>query len=161
MGVQRAGGALQSLDRIPFDERLGNALVAYPRYLAKALLPRDLAVFYPHPEATLPLWQPLAAAVLLLAISALAFAGWRRRPYLFVGWFWFVGTLVPVIGLVQVGGQAIADRYTYLPLIGLSIALAWGAVELLGRALPRPALQACGALALAALGAASWLQVRH
>lgn len=159
--VQRAGGALQSLERIPFDERLGNAIVAYPRYLAKALLPRDLAVFYPHPEATLPLWQPLAAAALLLAISALACVGWRRRPYLFVGWFWFVGSLVPVIGLVQVGGQALADRYTYLPLIGLSIAVAWGAVELLGRALPRPALQACGTLTLVALGAAAWLQVRH
>jgi tetratricopeptide (TPR) repeat protein len=159
--VQRAGGAMRTLDHVPLDERLGNALVAYVRYIGKAFFPSGLAVFYPHPESALPLWQPLAAAAFLVGVSVFAFLGWRRRPYLFMGWFWFVGTLVPVIGLVQVGNQAIADRYTYLPLIGLSIAVTWGAVEAAGRALPRPALRFAGALVLAVLGGTAWLQVRH
>jgi Flp pilus assembly protein TadD len=100
-------------------------------YLAKTLWPRNLAVFYPHPADGLPLGQVVAAAVLLVGVTALAVA-WRKRcPYLAVGWLWYLGTLVPVIGLVQVGEQALADRYTYVPLVGLFIALVWGAADLL------------------------------
>ena len=159
--VQRAGGAVQALDRLPFDQRLANAPVAYLRYLGKSFLPTDLAVIYPHPGASLPLWQPLAAAAALLGISAAALLAWRRRPYLAVGWLWFLGTLVPVIGLVQVGNQALADRYTYLPLVGLSIAVAWGARDLLGRALPRTATALGGAATLAVLGLLTSIQVGH
>jgi Tfp pilus assembly protein PilF len=127
--VQKQCGAMTFGARFDFTDRLANAAVAYVIYLGKTLWPANLGVFYPF-VAGRPLWQPLAAAALLAAITGLTVWQARRRPYLAVGWFWFVGTLVPVIGLVQVGRQAMADRYTYVPLIGLFIALAWGAADL-------------------------------
>jgi len=123
------GGALKTLDHFPLTVRLGNALYAYAAYLGKIFLPRDLAVFYPHPES-LSLWQTAGAGLLIAAVTALVLRWYRERPYLPVGWFWFLGTLVPVIGLVQVGLQAMADRYVYFPLIGLLILLVWGAADL-------------------------------
>ena len=96
-------------------------------YLGQFFCPVGLAVFYPHPESNLPVWQVVGAVLVLACISAGALACWRRRPYVLVGWLWYLGMLVPVIGLVQVGMHAAADRYTYLPQIGLYIALAWGA----------------------------------
>jgi protein O-mannosyl-transferase len=105
---------------------LANALVSYAAYLGQSFYPVDLAVFYPHPGAHLQTASIAAALVLLVAITALAIYGWGRWPFLLVGWLWFLGTLVPVIGLVQNGAHARADRYTYLSQIGLSIALAWG-----------------------------------
>ncbi len=108
--------------------RLGSALVSYATYLGQFFYPLGLAVFYPHPQAGLPTWDAVAALFLLAGISLAVIVRVRRNPYLFVGWFWYLGMLVPVIGLVQVGLQAMADRYTYLPQIGLSIALTWGAV---------------------------------
>ena len=124
--------ALQSLTGFPFPVRVGNAAVAYARYLGKTFWPTDLALPYPHPGAW-PLTIIFAATALLLAVSAAVFQHRHTRPYLAVGWCWFLGTLVPVIGLVQVGGQSMADRYTYLPLLGIFIALAWGAGELVAR----------------------------
>lgn len=124
--AQRSSDAVASLEWISPGGRLANALVAYARYLGKTFWPADLAVFYPHPTSW-PLVAILGATVLLLVISGIVVPWRQRRPYLVVGWFWFVGTLVPVIGLVQVGGQSLADRYTYVPLIGLFIALVWGA----------------------------------
>ena len=103
--------------------RISNALVGYVSYLGMTLWPRPLAVLYPFVKH--PLWQPLAAAALLAAIMAAVLGPLRRRRYLAVGWFRYLGTLVPVIGLVQVGMQSIADRYTYLPLIGIFIMVAW------------------------------------
>ncbi len=118
------------LDFIPLWSRIANALVSYVAYAEQLFYPVGLAAFYPHPGSTLPIWK-VAGAVLLLAAISLAAVLWRRKcPYLIVGWLWYVGMLVPVIGLVQVGQQAMADRYTYLPEIGLVIALAWGAKRL-------------------------------
>ena len=123
--AQRAGGAVVSADQVPLKLRLENAVVAYVSYLRKMVWPNDLAILYPHPLDQLPLWQVLASGLCLLLLTALAVGLRRRCPYLLVGWLWYLGTLVPVIGLVQVGVQAMADRYTYVPLIGIFLALAW------------------------------------
>ncbi|HQL78767.1 MAG TPA: tetratricopeptide repeat protein [Verrucomicrobiota bacterium] len=125
--VQR--GAMPGAGNFPLGARFGNALVSYCRYLGKQFWPTDLAVFYPYPGHW-PLGTVLGAGGLLLAISVLAFARRRRSPFLLMGWLWFVGTLVPMIGLVQVGGQAMADRYTYIPTLGVLVAAVWGAHEL-------------------------------
>ncbi|HJT76518.1 MAG TPA: tetratricopeptide repeat protein, partial [Gemmataceae bacterium] len=126
---------VQSLDYLPLTYRLANVPLAYATYIGMMLWPAHLAVFYPHPGAHLSLGLATAAAGALLAFTALALAQARRRPYLAVGWLWYLGTLVPVIGLVQVGRQALADRYTYIPLVGLFLLVSWGAYDLLGRVL--------------------------
>ena len=109
------GGALKNLEHFPLTVRLGNALYAYAVYLGKIFLPRDLAVFYPHP-GILPLLHTTGAGLLIATVTALVLRWYRERPYLPVGWFWFLGTLIPVIGLVQVGLQAMADRYVLFPI---------------------------------------------
>ncbi len=124
--AQRAGGAMSEVYYQPFSIRVENAIVSYAQYLGKAFWPSRLAPLYPHPGNTLRIGLVLAAFVLLAAISALVVAAGRRRRYLPVGWLWFLGTLVPMIGLVQVGGQAMADRYAYLPFVGLFIMVCWG-----------------------------------
>jgi tetratricopeptide (TPR) repeat protein len=126
--VQRKGGAVST--SLSVGARIANALVSYIRYIGKTFWPVDLSILYPHPGRW-PAWQVIASAVLLLAIFAAVLWLARKRPYLVVGWLWFCGTLVPTIGLVQVGIQSMADRYTYLPLIGLFIMLVWGANELI------------------------------
>jgi type IV pilus biogenesis/stability protein PilW len=124
--------AIKPLDFIPFSSRIGNALVSYAVYVRQFFYPVGLAVFYPHAVSRLPSWQ-IAGALLLLAGVSVGAVAWRRKcPYLLVGWCWYLGMLVPAIGLVQVGSQSMADRYTYLPQIGLAIALAWGAKCSLG-----------------------------
>ncbi|HVM48517.1 MAG TPA: tetratricopeptide repeat protein [Candidatus Acidoferrum sp.] len=127
--IQRRVGAMDTLASVGFGDRLANALVSYMRYMGKMVWPARLAVFYPHP-LTLPAWEWATAAVALAGITVVALWLARSRPYVLAGWLWFVGTLVPVIGLVQVGEQAIADRYTYIALIGLFIILVWGAFDL-------------------------------
>ena len=143
--------SLAPLDAVPWSLRAANALVSYVAYLGKLFWPRDLAVFYPIPPA-IPLWKAAGAALLLAAITALAVWRTRREPWLPTGWLWFLGTLVPVIGLVQVGRQAMADRYTYIPSIGLFLAVVWSVAELLKE---HRAVQATvagiGILALAAI----------
>jgi protein O-mannosyl-transferase len=124
--------AVMSLEQRPLNLRLANALVSYVEYLGKMIWPARLAVIYPLPDQV-PLWQIAGAAVILAAISWGVWAARKTRPYLLVGWLWYLGTLVPVIGLVQVGGQALADRYTYVPSIGIFIALAYGTVDLAAR----------------------------
>jgi Flp pilus assembly protein TadD len=131
--AQRHGGAVASMAQYPLPLRLGNAVVAYGRYLLKTVWPGALEVFYPYPLHGVPAWQILLAGSALAVLSAACVRAARRAPYLFTGWFWFVGTLVPVIGLVQVGSQAMADRYTYVPHIGLFVAVVWGASALAGR----------------------------
>jgi protein O-mannosyl-transferase len=128
--VQHAGGSVVDFEPLPFEKRLANALIAYVGYLRHAIWPLDLAGFYSHFKPELLSAAPLASATVLVAASCLAFALRRRFPYLLVGWCWYLGTLVPVIGLIQVGGQAMADRYTYLPLMGIYIAFAWGMSDL-------------------------------
>jgi Tfp pilus assembly protein PilF len=131
--AQQNSGTVGSTEQFPVGVRMENALVSYAVYLQKTIWPSGLAVFYPHPKALLPLWQPALAAFVLLAITGLAIWGARHHRYLPVGWLWYLGTLVPVIGLVQVGAQSRADRYAYLPLIGVFIVIAWGTAELAKR----------------------------
>ncbi|MFC1798185.1 tetratricopeptide repeat protein [Thermodesulfobacteriota bacterium] len=122
--AQQTGGAVMSFEVNPFYARVANALVSYAKYLWKTFWPMQLAMFYPHP-GTLPLWQSAGALLLLLFITILVLRTCKRQPYLMAGWLWYLGMLVPVIGIVQVGSQAMADRYTYLPLIGVFIMIAW------------------------------------
>jgi len=160
-----------STETLPLLSRLANAVVAYVRYLGKAVWPADLTMHYPHPDMPkmggepLEVWQIAGAVTLLLAVSVLAVAAVRRR-YLLVGWFWFLGVLVPTIGLVQVGNQAFADRYTYVPAIGLFLAASWAGGEWIGRlrishpSASRAVLMGVGA-GIAALAVASWHQVGY
>ena len=121
---QQKGGAMLSLDKLPVGLRIENALIAYIKYIVLMIWPHDLAILYPF-SRSFPLWQAIGAGVLLVLIS-LVVVRWRLRfPYLVTGWFWYLITLLPVIGLVQVGSQALADRYTYIPLTGLFILLCW------------------------------------
>jgi tetratricopeptide (TPR) repeat protein len=159
--AQRTGGALQTLEIYPLDARILNAIDSYLVYIAKSFWPSGLAAFYPHPLDTLPVARVVVGGILLLALTGAVAALRSSRPYLLVGWLWWVGMLVPVIGLVQVGMQARADRYMYLPLIGLSIALAWGAADLARGRLARRVLALGGAVALAALAVAAWVQVGY
>lgn len=136
--VQKQSGAVSSLVSLPLENRLLNIPVAYATYLAKTFWPLKLCVFYPFPETR----HVMAAVVSLMLLAGLTFIAWRWRlkfPWIVVGWFWFLGTLVPVIGLVQVGGQALADRYVYVPLIGIFLAVACG---LNACVLARPQLRA-------------------
>ncbi len=132
MKAQRAGGAVLSLASSPLGVRLSNAIVSYVKYLEKALWPTRLAPMYPHPGDSLPGWQVYGGLLILLAITMLA-ANRRSHRYLLVGWLWFLGTMVPMIGLVQVGRQAMADRYAYLPLLGIFIMICWGVADYAGQ----------------------------
>ena len=157
--VQQASGAVRTSAQFPVPLRVENAAVSYVRYLFQWFWPARLAVFYPYP-AQIPWWQSAAAALAIAAISVLALRSIRLRPYLAVGWSWYLLMLAPVIGLVQVGAQARADRYTYMPTIGIAIMLAWGAADLL-QGVPRakPAVAALAAAACAACAAVTWVQI--
>jgi tetratricopeptide (TPR) repeat protein len=121
--------ALVQGEKLPFHLRALNALAAYADYVIRMVWPQNLAVFYPHPGAAVSDLRVAGACLLLGTVTAFVLWAGPRRPYLAVGWFWYLGTLVPVIGLVQVGGQATADRYTYIPLIGLFLLLSWGSFD--------------------------------
>jgi lipoprotein NlpI len=127
--VQQKGGAVSSFEAVPLSVRIANAFISYITYIGKTIWPNDLAAIYPYP-GSLPTWQIFGSAVILIAVTTAVIWQAKRMPYVAVGWLWYVGTFVPVIGIVQVGLQARADRYTYLPLIGLFIMLAWGVPEL-------------------------------
>ena len=128
--AQSHGGAVRTFAAAPVGFRLSNGVVSYAKYILLMFWPNNLAVYYPLPQTGIPTWQTLGAAFLLIGITALCFLQRRNRPYLIVGWLWFLGTLVPVIGFVQVGGQTMADRYFYIPSIGLFIALVFGLADL-------------------------------
>src|SRR5213082_766534 len=147
--AQSHAGAVQTFTEVPFALRLSNGVVSYAKYLLLAVWPNNLAVFYPFREAVIPAWQIIGAALLLIGITAFCFFQRKIRPYLIVGWLWFLGTLVPVIGLVQVGGQTMADRYFYIPSIGLFIALVFGLAEIVTSWRVAPSL--CAAIAGAIL----------
>ncbi len=155
--VQRDAGAMHHADMLPFGVRVQNALISWVWYLEKAFWPTGLAVFYPHPARGVPTGAAVLAALLLAAITAAAVRSARTRPYFAMGWLWYLGSLVPVIGLVQVGMQARADRYSYLPLIGISLAVAFGARDLL--AARRRTAAVLGGAAVAALAAVAHAQV--
>jgi Tfp pilus assembly protein PilF len=154
-------GALASFDAFPFPVRLANALVSYVSYLSKTFWPVGLAAFYPHPEH-FPLIKFITAIFTLLSVSWFVFIARGKHPYLVVGWLWYLGTLLPVMGLMQVGSHAMADRYTYLPLVGIFVMLSWGIAEILPCWPKREAIIAflAGTLLLA-LMTLSWRQVSY
>ena len=130
VAAQRQGGAYQTIDELALSDRLANSVVSYGRYLGKTFFPIEFSPFYVYPAQT-PLIPLAVSSVVLLIVSAVSTVWARTRPFLFVGWFWFLGTFVPMIGLVQVGSQAMADRYTYFPHIGLFLAVTFGVADLL------------------------------
>jgi tetratricopeptide (TPR) repeat protein len=162
MRAQQAAGAMHTLkNTFPLYIRLGNAIVCYARYLGKAFWPSHLALVYPHPGTSLRAWAVFAALVLLLAVTALVLRE-RHRRYLLVGWFWFLGTMVPMIGLVQVGEQAMADRYAYLPFIGLFIMVCWGLADWAQqRKVPAAVLAGASVVVLTALSVVAYRQLAY
>lgn len=160
--VQSKAALVRSTMQIPIAYRIGNALLAYTKYIIKMFWPVNLGILYPHPQQNLPIWQALSAGILLLCITALVFLFSRSRRYLLVGWLWYLGTLVPVIGLVQVGLQAMADRYTYVPHIGLFLIVAWAAPDLLQKVKYKNIILATGSAAvLVTLSLLTWLQLSY
>lgn len=158
--VQRAGGAVAGLQQLPLGARVGNALMSYVRYLGKLFWPTDLAVIYPFQHW--PVYAVIASFVILSCISLFVLWQSPRRPYLFVGWAWYVVSLLPVIGIVQVGAQSIADRYTYLPSIGILVALTWGMAEIVNRLHLKSGMVTVGAgSCLALLALFTHLQVAY
>ncbi len=161
MTVQRAGGSIRSATQFSLGVRLENALVAYGMYLWKAIWPLRLAPFYPHSGDSLAAWKLAASAVLLVAVTTLALRS-RSKPYLLVGWLFFLGTLVPTIGLVQVGDQAMADRYAYIPLIGVFVMIVWAASDLArGAKIPLAARVLAAACVLLALATVTYRQIGY
>jgi protein O-mannosyl-transferase len=159
--AQRQSGAVGSVARFPLDARLANAIYCYAEYIWKSFWPTRLAPLYPHPGNSLASWKVALAAVFLIAVSALVWK-FRSRSYLPAGWLFFLGTLVPVIGLVQVGNQAMADRYTYIPCLGIFVMTVLGAADLADRAkIPRSLQAALCACILLALSALSYRQIGY
>jgi len=160
--VQRSSGAVADINYISFQSRVANAFASYAKYTGKMFWPANLAIFYPLPEAGLPRWQITLCVLLLVVISIFVIRLGRRQKYLPVGWFWFMGTLIPVIGVVQVGSQAMADRYSYIPYIGLFIMVAWGLPEILSKlAYRKIVLGTSMAIVLIMLGTATFRQVGY
>ncbi len=157
--AQKHGGAVGTLDAYPIGVRLANAVVSYTAYLGKMVWPVDLASLYPHPGRSIPAWQVVTAAIALAAVTAAAIRAARRRPYLTVGWLWYVITLIPVIGIVQVGQQAMADRYTYITLIGVFIIIVWTISDLIPQTKARtPILALLAAAVIAPLSVRAYSQ---
>jgi len=158
--AQKEGGAVQSVDALPLSIRIENAIVSYAIYIGKMFWPDNLAVFYPYPRWTS--WEVWGAVLFVFAVTLIAVWGTRRFQYLAVGWFWYVGTLVPVIGLVQVGLQSRADRYTYIPMIGLFMMVAWGIPDLLKNwHYRRETLVTLSVISLVGCFAVTWTQVGY
>lgn len=158
--AQSQGGSVAAQELMPLAWRIDNALVAAVAYMMKMLLPIRLAAFYPHPEDTLAIWKIVGSALLLLGVTVSAFRVRRTHPYIIVGWAWYLLTLAPTIGIIQVGRQSMADRYTYIPLIGLFTACVWGIGEFVGSSGRRASLiPACAVIVLLAAG--TWIQAGH
>jgi protein O-mannosyl-transferase len=159
--VQKSGGALQAMETNSLLTRLTNAMVSYIVYLEKTAWPKELAVFYPHPGNDLALWKGVVAGIALVCITIIAVKKIQRAPYFAVGWFWYLGTLTPVIQIVQTGQHAMADRYAYIPLIGIFIITAWGLSDLLTRWNHKDKAPVIFAGLLIPLVATTWVQVGH
>ena len=160
--AQSASGALPAFDRLPLSNRLANAVLSVAGYLGKAVWPSSLAVFYPHPDGAYEVWRLALSSVVLVAATVLAVRERVRRPYLLTGWFWYLGTLVPVLGIVQSGSQAMADRWTYVPLLGVFVAVAWGVPDLFRPSRWKdPLLAGLAAVVLLSLAAAAWVQAAN
>ena len=155
------GGFMQSLEILPMSIRIGNVFISYIAYIGKMIWPRNLAVYYPYPELLVP-WQVLGSVLLLIAITVVVIWRTRKFPYLAAGWLWYIGTLVPVIGIVQAGVQTVADKYTYIPLIGLFIMVAWGVPDLLKKwNYRKEILLTSSALSILCLSIITWTQVGY
>jgi hypothetical protein len=162
MASRDRSGAAVSLDVLPLSARLANAATAYGWYLATTFWPSSLGALYPHPYGAWSPLQALGGAGLLLSLTTLTLWQARRRPWLLVGWLWFVVTLLPVIGLAQGGAQAWADRFSYWPHLGLFVAAVWGLGEVVERLrVPSWVCRSAGALILGSLGALTWVQVGY
>jgi Flp pilus assembly protein TadD len=160
--AQRHGGAMVRLDLVPLPVRVANAIVAYAQYTRKMVWPADLAAMYPMSRSLPDPVSLTAAAGVLFSVTALAVYSFRRHPYVLVGWFWFLGTLVPVVGVVQVGIQSMADRYSYVPFVGLFVIIAWGIPDLASRwPAMRALLPIVAVAAVAACTSVALRQVRH
>jgi len=161
LAVQLSGIVI-STEAVPMKLRIANGLVSYVAYVAKMAWPKDLAVYYPYP-AMVPLWHTVGAACVLTAVSAFIFRGWRKTPYLVTGWLWYLGTLVPVIGLKQHGlWPAMADRFAYVPLIGIFIMIAWGSPHLVARLRYRRIfLTLAAGTVLSVFMILTWIQLHH
>jgi tetratricopeptide (TPR) repeat protein len=160
--IAQRSTALRSLSQIPLDERLENALYSYAMYIWKALWPTRLVLYYPHPTHNLGWWQLGLALLFLLGVSGVAWNQRSTRPYLITGWLWYLGTLVPVIGIVQVGDQAMADRYAYVPLIGIFVMVVWGLADWADqRNLSFGLRWAASVVVLAALSFLTWRQIGY
>jgi len=159
--AQTQGGAVQTTEAVSLPVRLANALISYIAYIGKTIWPVSLSVLYPHPGSA-ALWQIAGSALLIVAVTVFVIWKAKKVPYLATGWLWYVGTLVPVIGVVQVGVQAMADRYTYIPLIGLFMAVAWGAADLSKKwKIPKAIFPVIAALILVCLALATCKQVGY
>lgn len=160
LAAQNAG-AVTTVEAIPLMVRIGNAFIAYITYIGKMIWPLNLAVFYPYPR-DLVLWQVLGALFLLIAVTAAVFWLMKKAPYLAMGWLWYLGILVPVIGIVQAGAQSMADRYTYISLIGIFIMMAWGIPDLLkNRPRHKEILIALSVLIILSLSVLTWKQAGY
>lgn len=161
--AQRSFGALSSLQALPLKARLANALASYVEYISKMFWPRNLAVFYPYPVETLPLWKVAGFGLLLAGLTAVAlWAAWRHYRQVLAGWLWYLVSLLPVIGLLQAGSQAMADRFTYVPLIGLFWVVSWTVPDLIANWRPkRLILPIIGGLVLALLMVCTRSQVKY
>lgn len=159
--AQYRGGAMASLSSFSFRLRSENALITYLKYIERIIWPHDLAILYPFPSS-IPLWQVICSLLFLLTISIAAIRKGRQYPYIAAGWFWFLITLAPVIGIIQVGGQSMADRYTYIPATGLFIIASWGAGDLAKKLKHRQYILALlAAMALVTVAALTWRQLYY
>jgi tetratricopeptide (TPR) repeat protein len=160
--TQKIAGAVKSLDLFPLQPRLTNAMVSYLEYLGKIIWPEKLAVFYPHPGNALSVWQGVLCGLALVGVTIISIKLIRKAPYFAFGWFWYLGTLVPVIGIVQVGWQAMADRFIYIPLIGIFIIVAWGLPELMAKwRYKKKVLSISAGILILILMPITWIQVSH
>lgn len=159
--AQKGGGAMQTIESFPLTLRLSNALVSWVAYLGELVAPFDLAVFYPYPH-DIPVWKSGAALLFIIAVSVICVRFVKKVPFAAVGWFWYLGTLVPVIGLVQVGDQCMADRYAYIPFMGLYMVMVYGTLKLVneGRISSKIAAGA-GIIVVGALLAGAYTQAGH
>jgi len=156
----KIGGTVKSIADFPFSRRIGNALMAYISYLEKMIWPVDLAIFYPYPTSR-PVWQFAAALLSLIAVTVFVAFKRKKHPYLVAGWFWYLIILLPVIGIIQVGFQSMANRYAYVPLVGIFILIAWGAPDLLRTQIRRWCLPAAAVTLILIMSFSTWVQLPH
>jgi tetratricopeptide (TPR) repeat protein len=160
--AQKLAGAIVSIESVSSATRISNAMVSYLRYLEKMVWPKDFSVFYPYPIDELYIWKGLVSGFVLTGITIVILRLIKKAPYLSVGWFWYLGTLIPVIGLVQVGQQAMADRYAYIPLIGIFIIIAWGLPDFLKNFhFKKPLLLFLVLIFFSVLMRLSWVQLHY